>query len=81
MTDDLEQQERERVLEAISPTCVGVLTKVDDQEVICGHKLRRHDPCSECVCPGFVDAEGRGAGEASAALIAAHRELFPEVAP
>jgi hypothetical protein len=79
-------QERERLrlvaLEEISPRCVRELVlEVDGEKVgttICDHKLNRHDPCSGCPCPGFVDAAGADARAASTALIEAHPDLFPQ---
>ena len=69
-------EERDAILEEISPVCVSVLATVVDQEITCGHKLRHHDPCTDCGCPAFVDADGRDAATASAALIEAHADLF-----
>jgi hypothetical protein len=64
---------RDAALEEASPPCARVISK----DKRCGHKLNRHDPCTSCACPAFIDSQGRGAREASEAVIAAHPDLFP----
>jgi hypothetical protein len=76
--------ERARVsaLEDAAPECVNTWTiPGGGQEIVCAHKLVRHDPCSLCPCQGFRAANGDDATAASAALRDERPELFGVAAP
>lgn len=69
--------ERQRRLNAVSPPCVRELKREGGKSVTCGHKLNRHDPCSLCVCPGFLSKEGERGTESAARVRRDNPDLFP----